>query len=85
MFGDALLVAPILERDQMVRDVYLPLGSSWMNVWTGKEIAGGQIVSVDAPYGNIPVFLRDEKKRDLDQFLELAGKKNAFELSVSSD
>lgn len=69
MFGDALLVAPVFERDLKTRSVYLPTGSKWKHIWSDKSFDGGQRVTVDAPYGNIPVFLRDERTQDLEKFL----------------
>ncbi|WP_194893757.1 glycoside hydrolase family 31 protein [Catenulispora pinisilvae] len=59
LFGRDLLVAPVLEADARVWDVYLPAGASWRDAWTGQEYEGGQTVTVDAPLERIPLFLRD--------------------------
>lgn len=69
MFGDSLLVAPVLERDCFARNVYLPSGSSWCHLWTGKGFAGGINVKVEAGFGKIPVFLRDDMKEGLEEFI----------------
>ncbi|MEY9856499.1 alpha-D-xyloside xylohydrolase [Catenulispora sp. GAS73] len=59
MFGRDLLVAPVLEADARVWEVYLPAGASWRDAWTGEEYEGGRTVTVDAPLERIPLFLRD--------------------------
>ncbi|MFM8717824.1 MAG: hypothetical protein ACKOF3_13725, partial [Spartobacteria bacterium] len=53
-----LLVAPVGEQGALSRDVYLPEGARWVNVWTGEEIEGGRSVCADAPLNRIPVFAR---------------------------
>ncbi len=58
MFGDSVLVAPVMELGVRSRPVYLPEGETWVEAHTGKEYAGGQTVEADAPLEVIPVFLR---------------------------
>ena len=58
MFGDSVLVAPVMELGLRSRDVYLPEGETWVEAHTGAEYAGGQTVCADAPLEVIPVFLR---------------------------
>lgn len=62
MFGPNILVAPIMEKGQTEREVYLPSGSKWTNAWTKEKIEGGQTILVDAPIDQIPLFLRDYKE-----------------------
>lgn len=57
MFGPALLVAPITRYEQRSRRVYLPASAQWYNFWTGAPAASGD-VTADAPYDEIPVFVR---------------------------
>ena len=56
MFGPKLLVAPIMEKAQRKRKVYLPQGVKWQNAWTEEILEGGQIVEADAPLEQIPLF-----------------------------
>jgi alpha-D-xyloside xylohydrolase len=56
LFGPSILVAPVLAAGQTSREVYLPSGSDWTNVWTGEELVGGRTVTVDAPLDQIPLF-----------------------------
>lgn len=60
MFGPDLLVAPILELGSRSRSVYLPAGSRWTHVWSGRTYDGGQSIDEAAPLSEIPVYLRDE-------------------------
>jgi len=59
MFGRDLLVAPVLHEGARSREVYLPAGATWTDVWSGETHAGGRTLIVDAPLERIPLFLRD--------------------------
>lgn len=65
MFGKDVLVAPVMEAGVTDREVYLPEGAEWTEVFTGKKWEGGQTVSAYAPIDIIPVFTRDEAVREL--------------------
>lgn len=58
-FGDDLLVAPVFEAGAVERTVYLPQGTVWVEVNTGKCYEGGQTVTVAAPVDVLPVFARE--------------------------
>lgn len=57
MFGDSLLIAPVLYENATQRTVYLPAGSDWINVYSGEQLIGGKTISVDTPIEQIPVFI----------------------------
>lgn len=57
MFGDAVLVCPVLYEGQRMREVYLPRGT-WESLWSGERLNGGRSVSCEAPLEEIPVFIR---------------------------
>jgi alpha-D-xyloside xylohydrolase len=59
MFGTNYLVAPVLYEGKKERELYLPAGAKWTNVWTGESYDGGRRISVAAPLDQIPVFSRD--------------------------
>ena len=59
MFGPDMLVAPVMEAGVTERSIYLPIGSTWKDAYTGKVYEGGQTVTVPAPIDVIPVMLRD--------------------------
>lgn len=58
MFGPALLVAPVYKYGARSREVYFPENTVWHDFYTGKRVDGGQTMTVDAPYGRIPLFVR---------------------------
>jgi len=57
MFGDGLLVAPVVEEGARQRPVYLPKGA-WYDYWTGERLEGGREITVDAPLSTLPIFVR---------------------------
>lgn len=58
MFGPAFLVAPVTHYKERSREVYLPGGESWYDLWTGKASSPGIVTNAPAPYDAIPVFVR---------------------------
>ena len=60
MFGPDILVAPIMEKGQFAREVYLPDGALWKNAWTDETVTGGNIVNVKASIDQIPIFLKND-------------------------
>lgn len=55
MFGDSLLVAPVLNNSKH-RNIYLPDGE-WVNIFTGEKFSGGQTLkSYKVPIEAVPVF-----------------------------
>ena len=61
LFGQWLLVSPVVEQGQTSKRIYLPAGQ-WTDWFTGKTYAGGQTVDVpvDAKtWHDIPLFIRD--------------------------
>jgi alpha-D-xyloside xylohydrolase len=71
LFGSDLLVAPIVKYEARSRDVYLPAGTDWTDAWTGKKVAGGQLIKADAPIERIPVYIRGENSALLKAFQNL--------------
>ncbi len=65
MFGKDVLVAPVMEAGVSHREVYLPFGASWVEVFTGKKWEGGQVVDAYAPLDVIPVFTKEESVRKM--------------------
>lgn len=58
MFGKELLVAPVVEKGAITKEVYLPEGE-WINFNDGKTVyRGGKWLTVDAPLEVIPLFAK---------------------------
>lgn len=60
MFGDRLLVAPVITLETTSRYVYFPEGK-WASIYGEEEevIDGGRYVMVEAPLERIPVYIRE--------------------------
>ena len=58
MFGDDLLVAPVLDAGAETRQVYLPKGADWQCGWTGQRYEGGQEITAACPLERVPLFGR---------------------------
>lgn len=70
MFGDAFLVAPVLEPMyyeadskvlsdvKKVRKVYLPKGTKWYDFWTNQVYEGGQYIEAEADIDKMPIFVK---------------------------
>ncbi|PJJ80355.1 glycoside hydrolase family 31 protein [Mucilaginibacter auburnensis] len=56
LFGDALLVAPVISTEQAA-DVYLPEGE-WYRFSTDEHFEGNQTVNVPSPLNDLPVFVK---------------------------
>ncbi|WP_100489666.1 glycoside hydrolase family 31 protein [Sporolactobacillus pectinivorans] len=60
MFGDSLMIAPVVTQGATSRSVYLPKGTDWIDYWNQKEYTGGQTITVDAPLDNMPIFVKKD-------------------------
>ncbi|MBX3186612.1 MAG: glycoside hydrolase family 31 protein [Labilithrix sp.] len=60
MFGDDLLVAPVLDRGARVRELVPPAGT-WFEWWDGAQhVADGKSrVAIDAPLEKLPLLMRE--------------------------
>jgi len=61
MFGDALLVSPIVELGHAIHRFYLPPGT-WFDYSTGKPVRGGSDVAISTDFTawqDIPVYVRE--------------------------
>lgn len=58
MFGPALLVNPVTEYKSRSRQVYLPGGNGWYDLKSGKYLKSGQTIQAEAPYTDIPLFVK---------------------------
>ena len=57
MFGRDLLLAPVLQEAERVREVYLPKGE-WFDFWTGRRYDGGSNARIPVTLESIPIFVR---------------------------
>ena len=57
LFGPALMPCPVYEYEARSRSVYFPAGG-WYDFYTGMYQAGGERLTVDAPYSRMPLYVR---------------------------
>jgi len=57
IWGSNLLVAPILEKGQKSRRLYLPKGN-WFDFFDGRKYTGGHWIEKDVDLATIPVLVR---------------------------
>ena len=58
VYGDNILVCPIIEPNAKGRRMYIPRGK-WYNFWTKKLVVGGREMWVDADLDTIPLFIKE--------------------------
>lgn len=58
LFGDKLLVAPVLYPGVKSRSVYFPAGARWKEAGDDKVYEGGSTAEISTPLEKIPVFHR---------------------------
>ncbi len=61
MFGDALFVSPIVERNLPAHSFYLPRGE-WFDFASGKPVTGGRDMSVPVDsktWQDVPIYVRE--------------------------
>lgn len=94
MFGPSLMACPVGYYEHRDRNVYFPDKCGWYDLYSGTFVGGGQVKTVGAPYGRIPVFVpegsiipfgpalqwSDEKPAELIDLYVYAGRDGRFQL-----
>jgi alpha-glucosidase (family GH31 glycosyl hydrolase) len=57
LWGDAILVSPVVQAGQTTKDVYLPQGR-WVYYWDDQVYNGGQSINVATPLEIMPIFVK---------------------------
>lgn len=57
LLGESMLVAPVLQKGQYQKEVYLPSGK-WYSFWDTGKFTGGKWHTVDSPLEEMPVFVK---------------------------
>jgi len=58
VFGEKILVCPIIEPNAKGRRMYVPKGK-WFNFWNDSIIEGGKETWVDADIDSLPIFIKE--------------------------
>jgi len=99
LFGSSFLINPVYEMNALNRKVYLPAGTGWYDLYTGKYFEGNAIINADAPFSRMPVFVKEgsiipfgptmqyamEKKADNISLYVYTGKNASFTLYEDDD
>jgi len=81
MFGNNILVAPVLNETGNFKKLYLPKGK-WFDWWTGKIYNGKQWIIVEAPIYQIPFFIKRGGFVPMQKVQQYVGQKDITELDV---
>lgn len=82
MFGEDLLIAPVVWDRAATRSLRLPKGG-WYDFWTMKRYEGGTWVTVDAPLERIPVFVKAGSVIPSQPVMQFVGEKPADPLTLT--
>ncbi|MFR9578056.1 MAG: TIM-barrel domain-containing protein [Rikenellaceae bacterium] len=57
LFGESIMVCPVVDYKARTRSVYLPEGE-WYNFWSEEKLEGGQYVDVSAELDELPLLVK---------------------------
>lgn len=81
LFGDHLMVCPVLEPDRQGRRLYVPRGK-WYHFFTDELFEGGKEVLVDTPIDQIPVLVKAGAILPMQEPMLYVGEKNLETLEL---
>lgn len=75
MFGESMMLAPVVKQGQTERNVYLPEGETWVDYWTGEEFEGGQTVHTNAELSHLPIYVKKDSMIPTREVQQYTGEK----------
>ncbi len=84
LFGDSLLVSPVVIEGQTSKDIYLPAGT-WTDWFSGKAYRGGQRVRIaidSVRWHDIPLFIRQGAIIPMQPVMDYVGQRPLIQLDV---
>jgi alpha-glucosidase len=83
LFGDDILVSPVLEQGKEEVQTYLPEGK-WYHYWDNEVYEGQESYDIDAPIERIPFFIREGTVLPLREVMQYTDEKEPkiLELNV---
>lgn len=82
LFGSSLLINPVYNYKQRNREVYLPKGTIWYDLYKGNLFEGGRKINADAPYERMPVFVKAGSILPFGPDLQYTDEKPAGEMNL---
>ena len=58
LWGNDILVSPVLEAEKRAQDIYFPKANVWFDFYTNEKIIGGQTKTVRLNENSIPTYVR---------------------------
>jgi alpha-D-xyloside xylohydrolase len=58
LFGDSLLISPVVAKGATSRSVVLPSDGEWVDFWTGQRHRGGEAIVAEAPLDRMPILVK---------------------------
>ncbi len=58
LWGDAILVAPVLKKSQQQKEIYFPKYSNWFDFYTNAKVQGGETLKVALHEDRIPMYVK---------------------------
>lgn len=59
LFGPAFLVNPVCEYKAASRQLYLPAGTGWYDLYSGTYTTGGASITANAPLERMPLYVKE--------------------------
>jgi len=75
LFGDKILVSPVLEKGKRQVETYFPDGM-WYDFRTNKQYKGGDRHSIEAPLAEIPFFIKAGSVLPLREVMQYTNERN---------
>ena len=82
LFGPSLLINPVYSSGAVTRDLYLPAGQGWYDLYSGRYEEGGRRIDAAAPYERIPVFVKEGSILPFGPGLQYTSEKPAKEITL---
>ena len=84
MFGDSLLVSPVVDQGQTTKDIYLPQGT-WIDYFKGTVYSGNQTIHYavnSKAWDDIPLFIKKGAIIPTEPVMDYVGQKTVDTMTV---
>ena len=81
MFGESMMICPVVDKGALSRPVYFP-GGRWVDSWTGERIEGRQYKSFLTPIELMPIFIKEGAIIPKQPSMQWIGEKPIEEITV---
>jgi alpha-glucosidase (family GH31 glycosyl hydrolase) len=82
LWGRDVLVAPVVEKGAITREIYLPRGA-WYDFWTGERMDGGRTIRREVDLETMPLYVRAGALLPLGPVKQYAGETTDQPISIS--